>query len=86
MKANRGVAGEAMVKYVLANRAEINKEVRQVANDLVREIPDQKYRFYRAHAACSLTMARIAKELGIIEFDIDRLREFTVGMLLELTD
>lgn len=86
MKANRGVAGEAIVKYVLANRSDVQKEVRAISNELVKYVPDPKFRFYRAHVACALTMASITKSLGIIDFDLDRLKKFCVELLMELTN
>lgn len=86
MKANRGVAGEMMVQYVLANMDAVATEVRQAVNDMVGPLPDNKYRFYRSHAACSLVIARIARELGIIDFDLERLKEFTITLMTELAE
>jgi hypothetical protein len=55
-------------------------------NDLIEHIPGTKYRYYRNHAACTLTVAKIAKDLGIIDFDLDGLRAFTIELLKELAD
>ena len=51
-----------------------------------KSLPDSRYRFYRAHSACTLVMAGIAKELGIIEFDLYALRDFTLKLVTELAD
>ena len=81
MKQNRGAAGEEMIKHVVANAGEISFEVRSTLNDLNDVISDSKLRLYRCHAACTLVIARIAKRLGVHDFDLDALYEFTVGML-----
>ena len=86
MKANSGCAGDAMVRYVVQNTKAVTDEVRARVSELAQHLPDTKYRFYRAHGACTLTMARVAKDLGIIEFDLDRLFQFTVGLLKELAE
>ncbi|NDH90808.1 MAG: hypothetical protein EBZ22_07975 [Flavobacteriia bacterium] len=64
----------------------MQKEVRAISNELVKYVPDPKFRFYRAHVACALTMASITKSLGIIDFDLDRLKKFCVELLMELTN
>ncbi len=86
MKANRGIAGEMMVQYVVTHADELLDEVRRRTAEMVSTIPDTKYRFYRCHAACSLTMARIARDLGIIDFDLERLEAFTRRMMAELAE
>lgn len=86
MKANRGIAGEMMVQYVVTHMNEVADEVRKRVNAMVAALPDNKYRFYRSHAACSLTMARIAKDLGIIGFDLERLEQFTIELMQELAE
>lgn len=86
MKANRGVAGAKLVEYVLTHMDEVGKMVASWVNHMVGPLPDNKYRFYRCHAACTLTIAHIAKDLGIIDFDLDALYDFTVKMLQELAE
>lgn len=86
MKANAGCAGEAMVKYVVANARALTDEVRAMTLELSRHLPETKYRFYRAHGACTLIMCRVARDLGIVEFDLERLFEFTVALLKELAE
>lgn len=86
MKAHAGCAGEAMVKYVVANARALTDEVRAMTLELSRHLPETKYRFYRAHGACTLVIARVAHELGIIEFDLQRLFDFAVELLKGLAE
>ena len=84
MKANCGHAGVAMVQYVLANQGKVAAMVRKVTNDLTGPLPGTKYRFYRNHAACTNVIAKIAKELGVCDFDLDALMAYSVTLLSEL--
>lgn len=86
MKANAGVAGDALIRYVVTHQRQIADQVRETMNQLTQVLPATKYRFYRNHAACTLTAAKIAKELGIIDFDLDRLFEFSVQLLTDLAE
>jgi hypothetical protein len=61
-------------------------KVRSALNDMVQYIPGTKYRYYRNHAACTLTIAQIAKDLGIIDFDIEVLKEFSINLLRNLAE
>lgn len=84
--ANRGVAGDAMVKYVVANYDKVAKEVQDMVHQLTVEVPSSKYRFYRSHTACTLVMARICKQLGIIDFDIEALHAFIIHTIRDLAE
>jgi hypothetical protein len=86
MQENSGMAGAAMVKYVVTNYKTVMNELRQVAMDMSEVLPDAKYRFYRAHSACTLVMARIAKDLGIVEFDLDGMKAFTYTLVGDLAN
>jgi hypothetical protein len=86
MQENSGRAGAAMVKYVVTNYKAVMDELRQVAMDMSEVLPDAKYRFYRAHSACTLVMARIAKDLGIIEFDLEGIKQFTYTLIGDLAE
>lgn len=78
---NSGVAGEVFVKYLVQNR---NTAVNILLDtyglftgeeDLMTE---PKYRFFRNHMAVTLAGARILKDLGVVKFDIEKLRDFAV--------
>ncbi len=86
MTANAGHAGIAMVKYILENEAAVAKSMQEILADFTRELPSPKYRFYRAHSACTIAIARIAKELGIINFDVDAMYQFTVKLINDLAE
>jgi hypothetical protein len=81
---NTGVAGDLMVKYVVANYDRIAEEVKTMVHQLTVEIPSPKYRFYRSHTACTIVMARICKQLGIIDFDVDALYTFIIATIRDL--
>ena len=86
MTANSGHAGAAMVQYIMANEATVAKAMQDTLSLLTKEVPDPKYRFYRAHSACTIVIAQIAKKLGIIQFDIKSLYKFTVSLIKELVE
>ena len=86
MKANSGTAGDVMMRHVVAHQRQMADAVRDALVEMTKLMPDPKYRFYRNHAACTLTAAKLAKDLGIIDFDLDRLKAFTVEMLTELAE
>ena len=86
MKANMGIAGDAMLKRIVTHQRQVADAVRDMMIELNHHLPGQKYRFYRNHAACTLVAASIAKELGVIDFDLDRLKVFAVELLTELAE
>jgi hypothetical protein len=83
---NSGSAGDAMVKYVVANYDSIAEEVQAMVHQLTVEIPSPKYRFYRSHTACTIVMARICKQLGIIDFDLEVLYTFIIATIRDLAE
>jgi len=83
---NSGSAGDAMVKYVVANYDSIAEEVQAMVHQLTVEIPSPKYRFYRSHTACTIVMARICKQLGIIDFDLEGLYAFIIATIRDLAE
>lgn len=45
-------------------------------------VTQPQYRFFRNHVACTLTAAKILKDkLGIIEFDVDKMKEFATNAI-----
>jgi hypothetical protein len=81
MKANAGTAAEAFVRYVVSHSGEVRERVRAKVSYLVQHIPGTKYRFYRSHAACTVVMAEIAKELGIVSFDVAEIQQFSIELM-----
>ena len=86
MKANMGCAGDLFLRHVVTHQRQIADAVRDTMAELTKHLPDTKYRFYRNHAACTLVAAKIAKNLGIIDFDLDALFAFSVTMLTDLAE
>lgn len=86
MTANSGHAGAALVKYILTHPNAVQKAMSDMITHLTKEVPSPKYRFYRAHSACTLVIAQIAKKLGIIEFDVKEMYHFTVNLIKELAE
>lgn len=86
MQNNAGPAGALMIQYMVDNRDAVEKLVRDYMNQLTKQIPSSRYRFYRCHTACTLAAAKIAKDLGIIDFDLDRLTAFTLDMIHSLSE
>ena len=86
MTQNSGHAGAAIIKYMLENEALVAKAMEDMLTRFTKLLPSPKYRFYRAHSACTMVVAQIAKKLGIIEFDLQELYAFTGTLITELAD
>lgn len=86
MKANLGCAGDLLLRHIVTHQRQMADEVRAMMNDLTKHLPSPRYRFYRNHAACTLVAAKLAKQLGIVDFDIDRLFAFTLELLTDLAE
>jgi hypothetical protein len=86
MKSNAGAAGEALVRYVVTNREAVAQEISERMAALGVHLHEPELRYYRSHGACTLVAARIAKDLGIVSFDLDELFEFTVNLLTTLAE
>ena len=84
IKMNAGAAGDAMIRYAVTHVDSLYERMRNKVMEIAEYIPEPKFRFYRSHAACTLVMAEIAKELGIIDFDVAKLQEFSIGLMLDL--
>lgn len=84
MKANRGCAGDAFARYAVTHTNDIYERIRTKVAALVSELPGTKYRFYRSHAACTLVAAEIAVELGVCDFDVQRMAEFSIQLMQKL--
>ena len=78
---NMGTAGAAFIQEIVSHRADTVQLIGETLSSfkgssyLMRE---PKYRFFRNHMACTLTAAKIMKRLGVIDFDIDAMRDFAI--------
>lgn len=86
MKANMGCAGDLFVRHVVTHQRQIADDVRATMNSLAKVLAGTKYRFYRNHAACTLVAAKIAKQLGIVDFDIEKLTAWAIQLLTDLAE
>lgn len=83
---NAGAAGEEFIKYVVQNLDDVLTLMAQWGKRIEKDIPDAKYRLYRAHAICTLTSVEITNKLGITKFDLDLLYQFTLELMAELAE
>lgn len=86
MRENWGNAGDMFIRYIVAHQKEVADLFSKVENKLSALLPESEYRFFRSHAACTLTAARILIDLNIVAFDYDELVKFTVTMITDLVD
>lgn len=83
MERNMGKAGEAFIKYVVSNLDAVAERVRYYFMHFSTAVPGAEYRFYRNHAACTLTAAEIMVNLGLCEFDIEALTLYAQQLLVD---
>lgn len=75
---NYGLAGPIALQFVLDNFAEVEEMVRDTKLEV-----DEEYglthvnRFWSAFVTCNIVMAEILINLGLIPYDINRLKSFT---------
>lgn len=87
---NAGSAGEAFIRYVTTKRLEVLAHQRAILDGpLLRDSPltvNPKFRFYRNHIITTMMAARIMKELGVIEFDLEALEKFAMDAVARLIE
>lgn len=81
---NRGAAGDVFLKYVTTNLDNVLERMARWGVKLETDMPDVKYRFYRNHAICSLSAMEITNELGITNFNLEKLYAFVLELFVEL--
>ena len=90
MAVNQGVVGEMFVQFLIANRDKIVGRLTDLSNTVGTENPEianePKYRFYRYHMACSIVAAEIMTKLGVIQFNLPKLREFAETAATKLAE
>ena len=84
MRRNMGHAGDAFVRYIVTKQDQVAKLFVDTERRLTVLMPQAEYRFFRNHATCTLTAARILIDLGVVEFDYDALEEFTNRLMHDL--
>jgi hypothetical protein len=84
IKQNMGSAGHEMISYCVKNVPMLRARIRDKMLFLSQHINETKFRFYRSHAACTLVIGEVAKELGIHDFDMAALEKFSIGLMKSL--
>jgi hypothetical protein len=84
---NYGHAGPIFIKYVLENLEETEEACMSIQARLDRELQlTQRERFWSAGVAGNLTAGFIAKMLGLIDWDMNRLYQWACSMVVGLRE
>ena len=77
-----GHAGVVYIQYVMQNLAKVKKLVRdtQLEIDKAAGLTPEN-RFWSAGAACTMSGAIIAKELGLVDYDVPKLTDWVIQLL-----
>ena len=70
-KTNRGVAGEAFLKYVVTHKQEVKALMAKWADRIKNDFDEPQYRFYRNHAECAMAALEVCVRLEILDFDVE---------------
>jgi hypothetical protein len=85
MRENMGNAGHEFVKYIVTHQQEVADLYAKIENKMSRLMPQSEYRFFRSHATCTLVAAKILIDHNIVDFDYQKLEDFTVTLMTDLT-
>lgn len=82
LRANYGVAGEVLLRYIVPNLDTVKEELFAEQKRFDADAGfDQQARNYSAMCASAFTMARIAKRLGVHDIDVDRVRSWVINYM-----
>lgn len=81
MDLNQGTAGEAYIQYVVKNLDDVIEIFQKNVHAVAQEIPGSEYRFYRNHAACTLTAAEVLHKLGVVQFNLKNLFQYSIDLM-----
>ena len=80
---NYGHAGDIYAEYLVNNLEEVKQAIRQIQTKADREFKiTQKERFWSAIIAANITGGIIAKNLGLIDWDIQRIYQWCGSVML----
>ena len=77
---NSGAAGDKFIRHVVTHADEIAIKIAKNVSRLRTEITASDYRFWRWHAAATLTALEITNELGITHFNHEKLYSFIIEL------
>lgn len=84
---NYGHAGPIFIKYVLENLEEIEEACMTIQARLDRELQlTQRERFWSSGVAANITAGFVAKMLGLIDWDMNRLYQWACAMVVSLRE
>lgn len=79
---NYGIAGERFMRHVVPNLEKVKERLIKMQQEFDASAGfGQKERFYSAGCAAAFVGAEIANELGLIDFDIERVKQWAVTTL-----
>jgi len=82
---NYGHAGEPYIQWLLLNLEEAKDLLRKVQARIDKQVQfTSRERFWSAVAACNITGGLIAKNLGLINFDMKRVYDWLIGILASM--
>lgn len=82
---NYGHAGELYVQWLINNQEDAIELLRKVQARIDKELQvTSKERFWSAVAACNITGGLIARNLGLIDYDMARIYAWLIKMLNEM--
>jgi hypothetical protein len=84
MRDNWGNAGDVFIRYVVTHKREVMDLFNKTESRLSNILPESEYRFFRSHAACTLTAAQILIDLKVVDFDYDSLEKFSVVLIQDM--
>lgn len=83
-KRNFGHAGPVLVKYVMENRDTCTSILDAATARLVADVgTSQDMRFWVASCAATLTVATVARTLGLFSYDVAAMHRWSVGMITQ---
>jgi hypothetical protein len=87
LNSNYGHAGEKYLKFLVDNYEEVKRALHSYQNYLDRQLKlSQAERFWSAAIAAILLGIKLAKDLGLLDWDLDRLEVWVRTLINELRD
>jgi len=84
VRSGYGAIGVEFVRYVMANREAVRKMMKEMPQAYFKNMHHDKERFYVNTAVCALAAGTIMKELGFVQFDMEKLAEWSREHILKL--
>ena len=79
---NRGHAIEPFVQYIINNRDTVAEMLRTIQEKVDREMSlEAKNRFWSVQAAVAITALVIAREIGLLSYDVPKMRKFALDLI-----